>query len=228
MTLSPEEFKIWQEKDERRLNTRSAKHIGTEWEDVLKIAQENLPESAPPLPYELTPEGQRLAGFRKVCPEEFMARIRPEDLKNAPAFNSLKAWNGAFRGPIAHGATGTGKTRASWSILGELHVKQGLSLAWFPVKRLITEFLRYEQKDLADEFWKMYGRFDLLFVDDADKINWSFDSEQQALFQFYDWIYRAHRPCVTTTNCDEKWWTKKMGDAFTRRLFHEAHYPVNF
>ena len=86
----------------------------------------------------------------------------------------------------------------------------------------------YESKDLADEFWKFYGNFNVLFVDDADKFNTQFDSEGAAIFAFYDWIYREHRPCITTTNKDREWWSNLIGEAHTRRLFDDAHFEVRF
>lgn len=219
----------WTAEQARKADTRSAKRGGgMEWEDVLKIAHAMLPEEAPPLPYALTPEGQRMADFRKTCPAEFCQHPDKARLPDATAFFAVSQWQGAFPGPLAVGATQMAKTRAAWSALGALYVRGGKSFAWFPVKRLLTEFIKYESKDLADEFYRQYSRFDVLFVDDIDKVNWSFESETSALFQFYDWIYRNHRPCITTTNNTEAWWKKKMGDAFTRRLFQDAHFAVTF
>jgi DNA replication protein DnaC len=169
-----------------------------------------------------------MADFKKICPPEFCQRIDRSILTNSGAFDTLTLWDGRFAGPLASGSTGKGKTRAVWSVLGRLHVKEGKSFAWFTAKRLITEFVKYDQKGFADEFYKYYAAYDLLMVDDLDKVNWQFDSETAALFQFYDWVYRANRPCIATTNCGRKWWADKMGDAFTRRLFDEAHQTVLF
>ena len=195
----------------------------------LKSAFAQAPEVVK-VPYELTPEGERLARFKRVCDAEFIRKIDRIQLKSPFAFDQVAAWDGRFPGPLAHGSTGTGKTRAAWSAIGRLFVRENRAYAWFPVKRLITEFARFEAKDLADEFFKWYGepRFNLLFVDDLDKINWQFESEAAALFQFYDWVYRNRIPCITTTNRDRKWWTDKAGDAFVRRLFDEAHNAVQF
>ncbi len=182
------------------------------------------------LPYDLTPEGARLARFRENCDPEFYQRIDRQKLKNPPAFDAVANWDGKFPGPLAHGPTGTAKTRAVWSGIGRLFVRDNRSYAWFPVKRLVTEFTRFESKDMADEFFKWYGpnRFSLLFVDDLDKINWQFESESAVLFQFYDWIYRTRTPCITTTNKDRQWWIDHAGEAFVRRLFDEAHNAVQF
>lgn len=172
--------------------------------------------------------GERIACFKRACPAEFSGKVDRGLLSDPAAFDAVANWRGSFPGPIASGPTGRSKTRAVWSALGRLSVDEGRTFAWFPVKRLLTEFARYESKNIADEFFRYYRIFDVLFVDDLDKINWQFESEMQALFQFYDWIYRDHRPCVTTTNKDRKWWADKMGDAFARRLFDEAHGAVTF
>jgi len=177
-----------------------------------------------------TLEDERLMRFRRVCPPEFMAKINTAMLINPAAFERVAQWNGTFPGPCAFGSTGTAKTRAAWSAIGRLWVRENRPFAWFPVKRLVTEFERYESKGLADEFWANYSapRFSLLFVDDVDKINWQFESQMSALFSFYDWIYRAHIPCISTTNKPREWWAEKMGEAFVRRLFNEAHFEVKF
>jgi hypothetical protein len=153
--ISPEEFKRWQENEERRLGSRSATKEGIETEDLIRIMKENLPETAPPLPYAMTEEGKRLAGFRKVCPEEFMQKIQRDLLKNPAAHDAVCKWGGMFKGLVLTGPTDMGKSRSVWSVLGRLYVEENRNFAWFPVKRLMTEFLRYESKDLADEFYRI-------------------------------------------------------------------------
>jgi hypothetical protein len=230
--MTPEEraadIAKWKRLDAERANKRSARHVGTEWEDVLKIARESLPEEAPPLPYDLTPEGQRMARFRQLCPVEFMQKVDRTKLKYPAAYDRATAWNGSFRGPVLFGEHGSRKTGAAWSVLGRLFVNDGREFAWWPVKKLVSDLEEYEQANMAEAFWRKYSRLDVLMVDDIDKINWSFPSQPSALFAFYDWIYRDHRPCITTTNKDRAWWTERMGDAFARRLFEDAHFEVKF
>jgi len=195
----------------------------------LKATFSQLPETVT-IPYELTPEGERLRRFKEYCEPEFLHKIDRNQLANHTAFDRVASWDGSFPGPLAFGPTGTAKTRAAWSAMGRLFVKEGKNYAWFPVKRLLTEFARYEAKDLADEFWRQYspGFFRVLMVDDADKINWQFESEMSALFQFYDWVYRSRICCITTTNKNRQWWADHAGDAFVRRFFDEAHFAVAF
>lgn len=171
---------------------------------------------------------ERISRFRKTCPPEFMARVERAQLPNPDAFDLVTNWDGSFPGPLCHGTTGTAKTRAAWGALYRLNIDRQKTVAWFPVKRLITEFIRYETKDLADEFWRYYSGYNMLFVDDLDKFNSQFDSECAAIFSFYDWIYRERRPCITTTNKSREWWSELMGDAFARRLFDEAHNAIQF
>ena len=199
-----------------------------DWRTAFLAAKECLPDEAPPLPYELTPEGQRMASFKRICPTQFLAKIDRTLLPLPELFDRVAMWDGQFPGPCAAGLTDTGKTRATWSALGRLYVRENKPFAWFPVKRLTTELAKYEETGHADEFFRQYDHFKILMVDDADKINWDFMSNQESLFAFYDWIYRSKKPCITTTNKSREWWAKKMGDAFARRLFDDAHFAVNF
>jgi DNA replication protein DnaC len=232
--IDPVEYAKWRHDHERKAGQLAAKRgEGMEWKDVL----DNLASLPPETPEERADrerriiaqgEADRLASFRKICPPEFMERVNRARLTDGEAFDQVAAWSGKFPGIIASGPTGSAKTRSCWSALGRLNVREGRSFAWFPVKRMVTEFQKFESKDLADEFWKWYSKWEILVVDDLDKINWQFNSEPAALFQFYDWIYREKRPCLTTTNHGRNWWSDKMGDAFARRLFDDAHVAVNF
>jgi hypothetical protein len=200
----------------------------SDWRIAFKAACESLPDVAPQLPYDLTPEGQRWASFKRICPAQFVPKIDRALLPMPELFDNVANWNGQFPGPCASGITGAAKSRAAWWALRQLYVRENKPFAWFPVKRLTTELSKYEQSGHADEFFRQYDHFKILMVDDADKINWDFMSNQEALFAFYDWIYRSKKPCITTTNKSRDWWAKKMGDAFARRLFDDAHYAVCF
>jgi len=198
------------------------------WRTAFEAAISTLPDEAPPLPYDLTPEGQRWASFKRICPTQFIPKIDRAQLPKPEQFDRVANWDGSFRGPCAFGLTDTAKTRAAWWALRQLYVRENKPFAWFPVKRLTTELSKYEETGHADEFFRQYDHFKILMVDDADKINWDFMSNQESLFAFYDWIYRSKKPCITTTNKTHEWWAKKMGDAFARRLFDDAHYSVEF
>ena len=200
---------------------------GEDWRNAFLAACEHLPEKVE-VPYELTAEGERAGRFKRVLPREFHSLIDRNLLTNKPAFDKVVAWDGAYPGPCLYGRTDTAKTRAAWALLHELFVKQNKPFAWFPVKRLIGEFELYDSKSMADEFFRQYDFFKVLFIDDVDKINWQWEGQAATLFSFYDWVYRMNKPCITTTNKDRKWWTDKMGEAFARRLFEDAHFAVLF
>lgn len=211
---------------------RKAKKAEPTFEDTkaqLAAALATLPDKVD-VPYELTPEGERMTQFKRLMQDspEFLQKIDRKRLPNPEAFDRVTAWNGLSPGPCAWGPTDTAKTRAAWSVVGRLYVHENKPFAWFPGRRLVNELAKYEDNNTADEFFRMYDFFKVLFVDDLDKINWQFDSQKTALFAFYDWIYRRHKPCVTTTNKDRAWWADKMGDAFARRLFDDAHFEVKF
>ena len=194
---------------------------------AFRAACADLPETVE-LPYALTPEGERMAAFKRICPQEFARKIDRDLLSNAAAFDLVALWSGEYPGPCAIGRTDTAKSRAAWSALGRLYVRHAKAFAWFPVRRLATELERYEKHGCADEFFRAYSHYRVLFVDDVDKINWQFDSHKEQLFAFYDWVYRANKPCISTTNKDRAWWAKQMGDAFARRLFDDDHFEVKF
>jgi hypothetical protein len=191
----------------------------------LKALLAKLPEN-PQIPYRLTPEGERLAKFKHACPEEFFRGIDRTQLKNPVSFDLVAKWDGSFPGPCATGPTCFSKTRAAWSALGRLWVKQSVGFSWWPVRKLITA-IGDENGSLDGLLWK-HSASKILFVDDVDKTNWQFESNAEALFAFYDHVYRKNIPCISTTNKDRKWWSNKMGDAFARRLFEDACREVKF
>lgn len=226
---------------ERERREAAGKATGT-FEDVrdqLKATFAKLPEKVD-VPRALTLEGDRSARFVHVMREnaaEFLQKIDRLKLPNLAAFDRVMTWNGAFPGPCAYGDTRTGKTRAAWAALYRLYVKTPIlvngcevarSFEWFPVRRLIAELIKYEERGETEDFFRMRDFHSILFVDDVDKINWAFDTQKTALFAFYDWIYRKNKPCITTTNKDRSWWANQMGNAFARRLFDDAHFSVKF
>lgn len=183
------------------------------------------------IPFERTAAGERKARFDKVLTgiaDEFLKPLDRRLLRNPTSFDRVAQWNGKFPGPIATGMTGTRKTGAGFAAMERLFVYENRPFTWFPVKRLISEFTRYEKKELTDEFYRSLLHYPVLLVDDVDKINWQFESEVSILFQFYDWVYRARRPVITTTNQNRAWWTERTGPAFVRRIFDEAHFEVKF
>ncbi len=198
-----------------------------DWRAAFQAACEHLPAQVA-VPPHLTPEGERLTKFKKICPDRYLVKVDPAKLPNPEAFYRVAKWAGTYPGPCATGATGTAKTLASFSAMGSLYVKGNRPFAWFPVRRLVTELEGYEAKGCADEFFRNYAHYPVLMVDDIDKINWQFESQQAMLFSFYDWVYRCERPCITTTNKPRAWWADRMGDAFARRLFNDAHFEVRF
>jgi len=171
---------------------------------------------------------ERLAKFRHCCGAEFLKKIDRSRLINQAAFDRVAGWDGEFPGPCAFGPTGTAKTRAAWSALGNLWVNHKKPFGWFPVKKLVNDLDREDLSESDRGFLRGIKHLEILFVDDLDKINWQFESEKSAIFMFYDWIYRENKPCITTTNQTRQWWADKMGEAFARRLFVDAHFAVGF
>lgn len=199
----------------------------TAWRTQLLSAIAQLPDKVE-VPYEYTPEGQRMDGFKRVCPEKFKQRIRRELLPDPIAFDRVALWDGSFPGPMAYGGADTAKTRATWSALGRLYVRQNKPFAWFPIKRLITEMAGYDETGSLHDFFRKYAHFSILMVDDCEKFNWDFGSNAELFFAFYDWIYREERPCISTSNKDAEWFADKAGEGVARRLFKDGHFAVEF
>jgi DNA replication protein DnaC len=172
-----------------------------------------------PIPHELTPEGQRMTAFRKVWPARFQEKLDRKRLKNPKAFDAVAAWDGRAPGMLAYGPTGHAKTWAVWVALGRLYVRENQTFVFFPIARLLDRIKKLE--GLEPALFDSRG-CRIVFVDDADKFNADFDSERVALFEFYDHMSVTKRPVITTTNQDRKWWEKRMGEAFARRLFEET------
>ncbi len=220
------DYQKWAEKQAARTGPATADTFQQAKAEFLRAVAAN-PEKVE-IPYELTPAGEREAKFLNVCPEKFRAAIDYRQVLARAAFDRVLGWDGRFPGPASTGPSGLGKTFASWHALRRLYVVENKPFAWFPVRRLVTELEHYDKKDCADEFFRAYDFFKILFVDDLDKINWDFESEIQMLFAFFDWVYRRQKPCIVTTNRDRRWWVQKAGEAFTRRLFDGACVEVEF
>lgn len=171
--------------------------------------------------------GDRLARFRKACPPQFMAKIEPHRLSNPSQFATVAAWKGTFPGFCCLGPTGGGKTRAVWSALGRLCVEEGRTFTWFTAKRLSEVYFEYHMDGEPERFWIDQSRFEILFLDDIDKIEQN-SRNDTLLWEFADWIYRDKRPCISTTNQDRDWWTRRMGESFIRRFMDEAQVEVKF
>lgn len=192
----------------------------------LKRSFANLPEHVE-IPYERTPEGERLTRFKRGCDERFFVEVDFSLVRDLPIFNRVVKWDGAFPGPCITGPTGVGKTFAAWQALRELYVKQSKSFKRFTVRDLVAEMARYESNECIKDFYWSINFFVIIFVDDLDKINWDFESHAQMLFAFLDWIYRTKKPCIVTTNRDRVWWKAKCGEAFVRRLFDDGFFEVS-
>lgn len=225
-TMSPEMHADYAQWCQRRA-IKEAKGTFESARDALAATIAQLPETAA-IPIAETLEGRRMASFKDICPPEFCQKVRRDLLANPAAFDAVTAWDGSHPGPLCHGTTGTRKTGACWSVLGALYVRRNLAFHWMPVRRLITDIGKAEADNETDGFFRSLSHRKIVFIDDLDKFNPQFQSEPSALFAFYDWAYRTHHPVIATTNQPLAWWEERMGSAFARRLFGDAHRPIQF
>lgn len=209
--------------------TADQQDSGTVFGDVKRQLQQafaQLPEK-PVIPYHLTEEGQRASQFKVGCPKEFCTAINRNILKNPWAFDQVAKWDGTYPGPLAAGPTGQSKTRAAWSALGRLYVKNGKRITSFTAKRLTEKYFEHHMDGEPQRFWAALSRFDAFLIDDIDKLERN-QRNDTTIFEVLDWIYANHRPVICTTNRDRAWWTDSLGTAFARRMFDECFFSVQF
>lgn len=207
---------------------KEAKETFEDAKRALMATFAQMPATAKEIPSADTPEGRRLASFKRVCPEEFCRKVDRLLLTNPEAFDQVCTWDGTYPGPLCVGPTGTRKTGSAWSTLGRLYVKHNFDFTYMPVRKLIVDTQRAEEGSDTAAYFGFLRQRRIIFVDDLDKFNPNFQSEPSALFSFYDWVYSNHVPVIATTNQTREWWEERMGSAFTRRLFADAHKVVQF
>lgn len=205
---------------------KNAGPLFADFKAKMQEAFANMPEN-PVIPYHLTAEGIRASQFKTGCPKEFCTAINRNILRNPYAFDQVAKWPGIYPGPLAAGSTGLSKTRAAWSCLGRLYVKEGKRITSFTVKRLLEKYFEHHMDGEPQRFWAAMARFDAFLIDDIDKFEAN-ERNNTVLFELLDWIYANHRPAICTTNRPRDWWSDKMGTAFTRRMFDEAFFTVQF
>ena len=169
----------------------------------------------------------RAQKFHRACPEEFKAEIDQDRLPDAPAFQKIADWSGAYPGPLGYGPTNTAKSRAVWVALKRLCIKEAQTFTWCTAKQMAERYFKWHMDGEPERFWQFFTMTQISFIDDIDKLELN-DRNSGVLFEFYDWAYREHRPVAGTTNRSREWWLEHMGEAFTRRMFDDAHQAIEF
>lgn len=163
---------------------------------------------------------QRLEWFRDRCPLEFQAPLCLEKMP-APRSVAMKAlsWDVAFPGLwLWSTRSGQGKTRTMWALVKVARIEKGRQIYAYTGQQWADEFWRHHMDGTADELWGWLKRWDVLVLDDVDKINVSDVRQQRALRELFDLIYRERMPCLVTSNRPIAWLTEVLGASAERRV----------
>lgn len=210
------------------MNATQARPVGVEIDDILRSWGVD-PTAAPSnVLSEKALEGvnreiltrDRAKWFEERCPEEFKGAFVPERSR-APhvALQQAMLWRGAFPGVwLWSNATGQGKTRMMWTLVRVARVDLGRSILEYTGQQWADEFWRHHMDGKADELWGWLKRWDVLVLDDVDKINVGDVRQQRALREFFDVIYRERKPAIVTANKPPSWIAETLGQSAERRV----------
>jgi hypothetical protein len=172
---------------------------------------------------------QRLKSFTDRCPARF---LEPFDLRRLPArpdvVRTALAWQGTHPGLwMWSQETGQGKTRVMWQLIRKARVDLGLSCYEWTGQQWADDLWRHWMEGSADQLWWWLNRWDVLCIDDVDKINLSDVRQQRALREFFDLIYREQKPAIITANRPPSWIVDTLGNSAERRVL-ESFTALHF
>lgn len=187
-------------------------------------------EQAPAQPTPLTPEQeearvreyirqQRMEAFRSQCPEEFRKKIDRTLIPNLVAWDKADAWQGAFPGVwLWSHATGKAKTRMLWRQFGRLHVERGKAVLKITGQALAEEYFGYHMAGEPRAFYAWVRRYDVVMLDDLDKIDLDDRRAPRMCRELFDELYAWHKPVLVTANEPISHFQKRIGDSTARRM----------
>ena len=138
------------------------------------------------------------AQWLTLCPSEFLA-VDHRLLPDSDLFDRVQAWTCGPRGLVVAGETGTGKTRACWSVLHRefmaghsVFALSAYDLARWPAK-VMNEPIR------ADAILKRLASVEILYLDDPFKSRLT-PTVEELLFVALDERTSRRRPCLFSFN----------------------------
>lgn len=162
---------------------------------------------------------QRLESFRNQCPAEFQKPIDRTLLPNLIAWDEADLWNGSHPGLwIWSKGTGQAKSRLLWRQFGRLHVQHGRSILKTSGQSLAEEYFGFHMDGDPRGFYRWLAGYDLLFIDDLDKINLSDGRSPRMLREVFDELYACKKSVLVTANEPIEFFAKNVGQSCARRM----------
>lgn len=162
---------------------------------------------------------QRMDAFKSNCPEEFLSKIDRERLPNLEAWDAADAWNGRFPGVwLWSHVTGKGKTRMLYRQFGRLHVEQGKAVVKITGQQLAEEYFAYHMKGEPRAFYAWLNRYDVVMIDDIDKLDMDDRRAPRMCRELFDEFYTKHKAVLVTANEPIAHFQKRIGDSTARRM----------
>jgi len=162
---------------------------------------------------------QRLAKFKEQCPAQFRAKIQPELLPKPEAWKEADKWFGTFPGLWLWSAeTGHGKTRMLWRKFGALHVERGRSVFKISGQALAEEYFRYHMEGNPRSFYRWVTMYDVVMIDDLDKIDMSDRRAPRMCRELFDEFYSRKSVVLVTANEPIEYFENTIGGSTSRRM----------
>lgn len=163
---------------------------------------------------------QRLESFKRLCPEEFRAKIDRARIPNLVAWDKADAWEpGTYPGLwLWSSATGKAKTRMLWRKVGQAMVKLG-KRHLFTTGAKLGEF-QYEcwRDGEPTEFLRRFRNYDFVVLDDLDKFPLTEERSARALRELFDEFYSKHVSVLVSANEPPDVIGEKIGASCLRRV----------
>jgi chromosomal replication initiation ATPase DnaA len=171
---------------------------------------------------------QRMDAFKSNCPDEFMHKIDRTLLPNLEAWDKADAWAGTFPGIwLWSHCTGKGKTRMLYRQFGRLHVEQGKAVIKISGQALAEEYFAYHMKGEPRSFYSWMNRYDVVMIDDIDKIDLEDRRAPRMCRELFDEFYSKHKSVLVTANEPIEHFQKRIGDSTSRRM-HAVCEEISF
>lgn len=206
-------------------------HFRAEWQRLGLIPADDAPKIEAPEPdIAAIVRDQRMTRFKEFCPKQYRVPIDRDKIRNLAAWDKADEWNGSHPGCwLWSHDTGEAKTRMLWRKFGQLHVQQGRVVCRVTGAALAEEYHDAFQKSRTSAFYAELTKYDILMLDDLDKMPLPRDgigyaevdqAERNArmLREVFDKLYENLTPVLVTANEPIAWFGARVGPSTDRRM----------